>query len=208
MKPKQLAFQETRSRGIYRTLTTRGNDAPTIGLCATLISGTNPNFGATLTWSTLHGESFHQWTSSSHMADTFAASPIALLRTLTPLSLLSAIVGTWQPTLLRIFNKSCNGSPVGVRGQRGDRKIQGHQKMCRDRGSNSGLRPPAPLTARPPQHDTTGPRHRAFVQGVPGFLLQILPWSLLLVASRLKITHQTSVGRILLENRAQMIDPV
>ena len=34
----------------------------------------------------------------------------------------------------------CNGSPVGVRGQRGDRKIQGRQKMCRDRGSNSGLR--------------------------------------------------------------------
>ena len=34
----------------------------------------------------------------------------------------------------------CNGNPVGVRGQRGDRKIQGRQKMCRDRGSNSGLR--------------------------------------------------------------------
>ena len=34
----------------------------------------------------------------------------------------------------------CNGNPVGVGGQRGDRKIQGRQKMCRDRGSNSGLR--------------------------------------------------------------------
>ena len=34
----------------------------------------------------------------------------------------------------------CNGNPVGVRGQRGDRKIQGRQKMCRDRGSNPGLR--------------------------------------------------------------------
>ena len=41
------------------------------------------------------------------------------------------------------MNKSipvpCNGNSVGVRGQRGDRKIQGRQKMCRDRGSNSGL---------------------------------------------------------------------
>ena len=26
-----------------------------------------------------------------------------------------------------------NGIQVGVRGQRGDRKIQGRQKMCRDR---------------------------------------------------------------------------
>ena len=34
----------------------------------------------------------------------------------------------------------CNGNPVGVRGQRGDKKVQGRQKMCRDRGSNSGLR--------------------------------------------------------------------
>ena len=33
-----------------------------------------------------------------------------------------------------------DGVPVGVRGQREDRKIQGHQKMCRDRGSNLGLR--------------------------------------------------------------------
>ena len=40
----------------------------------------------------------------------------------------------------------CNGNPFGVRGQRGERKIQGRQKMCRDRGSNPGLRiwPPAP----------------------------------------------------------------
>ena len=35
---------------------------------------------------------------------------------------------------------SCSGNPVGVRGQRGDRKVQGRQKMCRDRGSNLGLR--------------------------------------------------------------------
>ena len=34
----------------------------------------------------------------------------------------------------------CNENPFGVRGQRGDRKIQGRQKMCRDRGSNPGLR--------------------------------------------------------------------
>ena len=32
------------------------------------------------------------------------------------------------------------GNPVGVWGQRGDRKIQGRQKMCRDWGSNPGLR--------------------------------------------------------------------
>ena len=44
----------------------------------------------------------------------------------------------------------CNGNLVGVRGQRGDRKIQGRQKMCRDRGSNPGLRNqyPAPLDHR------------------------------------------------------------
>ena len=46
----------------------------------------------------------------------------------------------------RIWHTGCNGNPVGVRGQRGDRKIQGRQKMCRDRGSNLDLRnwPPAP----------------------------------------------------------------
>ena len=47
---------------------------------------------------------------------------------------------------ISILPKYCNGNPVGVRGQRGDRKIQGRQKMCRDRESNPGLRiwPPAP----------------------------------------------------------------
>ena len=51
------------------------------------------------------------------------------------------------PTLLPLIymerpfrHDGCNGNPVGVRGQRGDRKIQGRQKMCHDRGSNSGLR--------------------------------------------------------------------
>ena len=34
----------------------------------------------------------------------------------------------------------CGEVPVGVRGQRGDRKIQGRQKMCRDWGLNPGLR--------------------------------------------------------------------
>ena len=32
-------------------------------------------------------------------------------------------------------SKSCNGNPVGVKGQREDRKIQGRQTMCRSRGS-------------------------------------------------------------------------
>ena len=35
---------------------------------------------------------------------------------------------------------SCNGIRVGVRGRKGDRKIQGRQKMCHDRESNPGLR--------------------------------------------------------------------
>ena len=34
----------------------------------------------------------------------------------------------------------CNGIPGGVRDQRGDKKIEGRQEMCRDRGSNPGLR--------------------------------------------------------------------
>ena len=55
---------------------------------------------------------------------------------------------------------SCNGNPVGVRGQRGDRKIQGRQKMGIKRGPQELAS--CAITAGPPQHDTTGPRHRAF----------------------------------------------
>ena len=48
--------------------------------------------------------------------------------------------------MLYCLELRCNGNPVGVQGQRGDRKIQGRQKMCCDRESNPGLRnwPPAP----------------------------------------------------------------
>ena len=48
-----------------------------------------------------------------------------------------------QPSLLlhsKVIVTSCNGNPVGVRVQREDRKIQGRQMMCLDRGSNPGLR--------------------------------------------------------------------
>ena len=45
-----------------------------------------------------------------------------------------------------LWGHSCKGNPSGVRGQRGDRKIQGRQKKCHDWGSNPGFRnwPPAP----------------------------------------------------------------
>ena len=66
-------------------------------------------------------------------------------------------------------DKICNGNPVGFRGQRGDRKKK-KKKKFRDvkRCVATGDRA---ITARPPQHDTTGPRTRAFWL-VSGFLLQ------------------------------------
>ena len=73
--------------------------------------------------------------------------------------------GSFVDELAKIIGRSpppppCNGNPVGFRGQRGDRKIQGRQKMCRNRGSNPGLRnwPPAP---KPPDHRSTTPPDRA-----------------------------------------------
>ena len=58
----------------------------------------------------------------------------------------------------------CNGILGGVRGQRGDRKIQGQgrQKMRPGIEPRSQELASCAMTARPPQHDTTGPRHRAF----------------------------------------------
>ena len=70
-----------------------------------------------------------------------------------------------QPAADRGRACNCNGIPVGVRGQRGDRKDQGrHAKDV----SRPGLEPESQelasyaITARPPQHDTTRSRHRAF----------------------------------------------
>ena len=63
----------------------------------------------------------------------------------------------------------CNGNPGGVRGQRGDRKIQGSQKMRRDRRSNTGSQQLAScaMPARPPQAWYYRPAPRSFwrVQG-------------------------------------------
>ena len=68
-----------------------------------------------------------------------------------------------RSSIQTILCYQCNGILGGVRGQRRDRKIQGRQSMCLDRGSN----PPGSqelascaITARPPQHDITGPRDR------------------------------------------------
>ena len=52
----------------------------------------------------------------------------------------------------------CDGNTVGVRGKRGDMKIEGRRKMCRERG----IEPRFQELARPPHLDTTGPRLRAF----------------------------------------------
>ena len=58
----------------------------------------------------------------------------------------------------------CNGNSVGVRGQRGRQEDSGTSKDVSRPGIEPGSQELAScaITARPPQHDTTGSRHRAF----------------------------------------------
>ena len=75
---------------------------------------------------------------------------------------------------LQILCYQCNRNPVGVRGPERRQEDSGTSKDVSWPGIEPGSQEIAScaITARPPQHDTTGPPHRSSFWRVSGFLLQ------------------------------------